>query len=142
MAIDKVKEYFKNILVDKNKDNKNDNNDIQTIHLRSCRIHMLDEAREYIKHIFVESGIDIPFGHFAEKPTRRALTDIDKMIYSELVNYPAITSKIYFSTLKTHLENDRLVPNRFQMSTIDQNMKVNFVVFLLTNFFFLIQLLI
>ena len=125
--LDKLREYFKNIFVNKNKDNKNDNNDAQNIHLRSCRIHMLDEAREYIKHIFVESGIDIPFGRFAEKPTRRALTDIDKIIYSELVNYPAITSKIYFSTLKTHLENDRLVPNRFQMSTIDQNMKINFV---------------
>ena len=124
-VLDKVREYFKSIFVAKN--NKIDNNDAQSIHLRSCRIHMLDEAREYIKHIFVESEIDIPFGRFAERPTHRALTDIDKMIYSELVNYPAITSKIYFSTLKTHLEDERLVPNRFQMSTIDQNMKINFV---------------
>jgi len=122
-GLDKIREYFKN------KDNKNDNNDAQNIRLRSLRIYMLDKAREYIKHIFVESEIDIPDpdSFFWERPTRRALTDIDKMIYSELVNYPAITSKIYFSTLKTHLEDERLVPNRFQMSTIDQNMKINFV---------------
>ena len=103
----------------------------QNMQLRSCRIHMLDTTRDYLKHIFVESEIDIPPYNvynptFNVRPTRRALTDLDKMIYSELVSFPQIASIKYFSGLKTALENDRLVPNRFQMSSIDENMKGNF----------------
>ena len=100
----------------------------QNMQMRSCRIHMLDVASEYLKHIFVESEIDLPHGFMKrfEGPTRRALTDLDKMIYSELVSFPQIASIKYFSGLKTALENDRLVPNRFQMSSIDEDMKRDF----------------
>lgn len=103
----------------------------QNLHMRSCRIHILNEAREYIKHIFVESEIDIPHYDiynpiFNERPTRRALTDLDKIMYSELVTFPEITSEQYFASLKHILENDRLVPNRFHMSSIDAIMKRDF----------------
>lgn len=102
--------------------------DSQNIQMRSCRVHILDEAREYIKHVFVESKTDIPTGWAAryETPTRRALIDLDKIIYSELASFPEIASINYFRSLKKELENDRLVPNRFVMSSIDENMKKEF----------------
>lgn len=104
--------------------------DSRNVQMRSCRVHILDEAQEYIKHAFVESEVDLPnnlpFSPVFESPTRRALTDIDKMIYSELINCPEIAEIRYFKGLKNQLENDRLVPNRFVMSSIDDKMKKEF----------------